>query len=77
MRRVGDHYYNLDSKLDTPERIDDLVAFLKDQINSKDKELMVVVSRERSQLGEWYHERQVTRRTDSASGSTSNSDTTH
>ena len=49
VRKVNDNFYNLDSKLDRPELIgndDQLTAFLKEQIQSKDKELLMVVGQD-------------------------------
>ncbi|XP_033221436.1 josephin-2 [Belonocnema kinseyi] len=49
LRKIQGAFYNLDSKLDSPQLIgkeSELVAYLKDQIESKEKELFLVVSRE-------------------------------
>lgn len=49
-------YYNLDSKLQVPERIGtekELVAFLTDKLSSKDVELFAVVSHEAAEDGRW------------------------
>lgn len=56
IRQVGDTYYNLDSKLNMPERIEDVLVFLKEQIGSKEKEILLVVSPETSQSGAWYQD---------------------
>ena len=57
IRRIGSHYYNLDSKLDSPERIggaDEVVRYLRQQVRSAEKELLLVVSTEVAQDGTWY-----------------------
>ncbi|XP_076666009.1 josephin domain containing isoform X1 [Andrena cerasifolii] len=49
LRKIHGTFYNLDSKLDSPQLIgkeSDLLVFLKDQIDSKEKELFLVVSKE-------------------------------
>lgn len=49
-------YYNLDSKLDSPEAIgnaNELLDYLNGLIKSKDKELFVIVTKEVDSLGNW------------------------
>ncbi|XP_015524155.1 josephin-2 [Neodiprion lecontei] len=49
LRKISGTFYNLDSKLETPQLIgkdNELIAYLKEQIDSKEKELFLVVSRE-------------------------------
>ncbi|XP_003700379.1 josephin domain containing [Megachile rotundata] len=49
LKKIHGAFYNLDSKLDSPQLIgqdNDLLTYLKDQIDSKEKELFLVVSRE-------------------------------
>lgn len=49
VRKVNGVFYNLDSKLNRPQLIGNgqqLVAFLKEEIQNKDKELLLVVKRE-------------------------------
>ncbi|XP_076645271.1 josephin domain containing isoform X1 [Halictus rubicundus] len=49
VKKIHGAFYNLDSKLDSPQLIGkdhDLLVYLKDQIDSKEKELFVVVSTE-------------------------------
>ncbi|XP_043255056.1 josephin-2 [Colletes gigas] len=49
LKKIHGAFYNLDSKLDSPQLIGkehDLLVYLKDQIDSKEKELFLVVSKE-------------------------------
>ena len=49
-------YYNLDSKLEKPDSIgaeDKLIMYLENLIKSKDKELILIVSKEVEQDGSW------------------------
>ncbi|OAD58185.1 Josephin-2 [Eufriesea mexicana] len=49
LKKIHGAFYNLDSKLDSPQLIGkehDLLVYLKDQIDNKEKELFLVVSRE-------------------------------
>lgn len=49
LKKIHGTFYNLDSKLDSPQLIgkeNDLLAYLKDQIDSKERELFLVVSKE-------------------------------
>ncbi len=57
MRQIGSHFYNLDSKLKAPEVIGEqkeLIDYLKEQIQCKDKELLIVVSAECAKQDKWY-----------------------
>lgn len=56
IRRIKDIYYNLDSKLDSPETIGDeesLFLFLQKELENGEKELLIVVSQEVEQAGTW------------------------
>ncbi|XP_013382325.1 josephin-1-like, partial [Lingula anatina] len=56
MRKIGEVYYNLDSKLDAPEVIGtslDLQTYLKEQMESKDKELLLVVTSDVDREESW------------------------
>ncbi|XP_063983792.1 josephin-2-like [Diachasmimorpha longicaudata] len=56
LKKIQGAFYNLDSKLDSPQLIgkeDDLLTYLKDQIESKEKELFLVVSKEVASSQEW------------------------
>ncbi|XP_067931857.1 josephin-2-like [Watersipora subatra] len=53
VREVGGVYYNLDSKLGSPERLDSLLNFLGNQVNEKDRELLLVVSKEVQESSSW------------------------
>ena len=49
-------YYNLDSKLERPDPIgseEQLIAYLENLIKSKDKELILIVSKEVELDGSW------------------------
>lgn len=83
MKKIDGTFYNLDSKLDSPQLIgkvcflsliilncfltgnikhfhffqdSDLLSYLKDQIESKEKELFIVVSREIESSQQWLTE---------------------
>ncbi|KAM3961778.1 josephin domain containing [Aphomia sociella] len=59
IRQIQGNFYNLDSKLDTPQligRSSDLIAYLKEQLDSKEKELFVVVSKEVEEKQLWMHQ---------------------
>jgi len=46
IRFIGDHFYNLDSKLERPEIIgqeEELLSYLRSQLGVKDKELFLIV----------------------------------
>ncbi|KAL4714083.1 hypothetical protein ACJJTC_008437 [Scirpophaga incertulas] len=59
IRQIQGNFYNLDSKLDTPQligRSSDLIAYLKEQIECKEKELFIVVSKEVEEKQLWMHQ---------------------
>lgn len=59
IRQIQGNFYNLDSKLDAPQligRSSDLIAYLKEQLDSKEKELFVVVSKEVEEKQLWMHQ---------------------
>ncbi|KAJ0180275.1 hypothetical protein K1T71_003679 [Dendrolimus kikuchii] len=59
IRQIQGNFYNLDSKLDAPQvigRSSDLIAYLKEQLDSKEKELFVVVSKEIEEKQLWMHQ---------------------
>ncbi|CAG9783414.1 unnamed protein product [Diatraea saccharalis] len=59
IRQIQGNFYNLDSKLDVPQligRSSDLIAYLKEQLESKEKELFVVVSKEVEEKQLWMHQ---------------------
>ena len=56
IRQIGNVYYNLDSKLDAPEIIgkqEELKTYLKEQIDSKEKELLLIVTQEVEKVRSW------------------------
>ncbi|XP_034950138.1 josephin-2-like [Chelonus insularis] len=56
LRKIHDTFYNLDSKLDSPLLIgknEELLMYLKDQIQSKEKELFLVVSHDVASSQDW------------------------
>ena len=58
MRSIGGTYYNFDSKLDRPEKIGNEIEvknYLSQQIDNKEKELLLVVEQSVAQSGAWYH----------------------
>ncbi|XP_004921597.1 josephin-2 [Bombyx mandarina] len=59
IRQIQGNFYNLDSKLDSPQLIGrscDLIAYLKEQLDSKEKELFIVVSKEVEEKQLWMHQ---------------------
>ena len=57
IRKLGQNYYNLDSKLETPEVIGkdvDLHNYLRDETECKEKELLLVVTQEVSSAATWW-----------------------
>ena len=57
VRQIANKYYDLDSKLDAPELIgsaSDVRKYLQEQMSSKDKEMLLVVSHDVCQTGTWY-----------------------
>ncbi|XP_075220867.1 josephin-like protein isoform X1 [Lycorma delicatula] len=58
IRRVNGAYYNLDSKLDSPFLIGqdgELVQYLREQIQNKEKELFIVVSKQTEESRLWLN----------------------
>lgn len=56
IRKVGNYFLNLDSKLDSPETIGDtheLVTFLRRELRDGDKELLLVVDPGVSEAASW------------------------
>jgi josephin len=56
VRKIEEVYYNLDSKLDSPEPIGDkesLFSFLHRELQNGEKELLIVVSKEVDREGAW------------------------
>ncbi|KAJ1530687.1 hypothetical protein ONE63_005553 [Megalurothrips usitatus] len=56
IREIDGSYYNLDSKLDSPELIgkgEDLIAYLKNQLENKEKELFVIIPLEVGKSQVW------------------------
>ncbi|XP_056638842.1 josephin-like protein isoform X1 [Diorhabda sublineata] len=56
VRQINGCYYNLDSKLESPQKIgedQDVLNYLKDEIECKDKEIFLVVTSEVSQKQSW------------------------
>ncbi|XP_054716340.1 josephin-1-like [Uloborus diversus] len=59
VREIGGTFYNLDSKFDNPVSIgktNDLVSYLKEQIQGKDREIFLVVSQELDRNSLWKKE---------------------
>ncbi|CAH2086862.1 unnamed protein product [Euphydryas editha] len=70
IRQIQGNFYNLDSKLDSPQligRSSDLIAYLKEQLDSKEKELFVVVSKEVEEKQLWMHQYTLKHQQDSLS----------
>lgn len=56
IRQINNVYWNLDSKLNAPERIGDesnLQSYLNNHLQSNDKELFIVVSSDKEKSKEW------------------------
>ena len=56
IRKVGNYFLNLDSKLDSPETIgdtDELVTYLRSELQDGDKELLLVVDPAISEAASW------------------------
>lgn len=56
VRKINNEYWNLDSKLNGPERIGteaDMQSYLSNQLKSNDKELFVIVSSEIEKTKSW------------------------
>lgn len=76
IKQIIDSYYNLDSKLDSPELIgsdEDLLNYLKLELECKEKELLLVVSPEVERDGTWRRETSQSQHVDDQSGSEENS----
>lgn len=59
VRRIADQYYNLDSKLDRPLCLgneDNMLAYLRTQLESNDKELFLIVHNEVEKAQSWLKE---------------------
>lgn len=59
VRRIGDQYYNLDSKLDSPVCLGNetaMLTYLRTQLESNDKELFLVVQNEVEKTQSWLKE---------------------
>lgn len=59
LKKLNGLYYNLDSKLDTPKAIgleDDLLNFIRNELDSKDKELFIVITSEAEKSQIWLKE---------------------
>lgn len=57
VRKIKRNYYNLDSKLDHPKLIGqdaDLVKYFQEELDSKEKEMFIVVSRENATNQRWF-----------------------
>ncbi|CAH3885221.1 unnamed protein product [Pieris brassicae] len=64
IRQIQGNFYNLDSKLDSPLLIgrgSDLISYLKEQLDCKEKELFVVVSKEVEEKQLWMHQYTINR----------------
>ncbi|CAG9095678.1 hypothetical protein JYU34_007089 [Plutella xylostella] len=58
IRQIHGNFYNLDSKLEAPQligRSNDLIAYLKEQLDSKEKELFIIVSKEVEEKQLWMN----------------------
>lgn len=56
LRKVGDYYYNLDSKLKSPESLgsaNDVLDYLRTQLLDKHRELLIIVSQEVQEKVSW------------------------
>lgn len=61
IRRIDGIFWNLDSKLNAPERIggdNALLSYLNIHLQSNDKELFIVVSAETEKNKSWLHSEQ-------------------
>ncbi|XP_038215548.1 josephin-1 [Zerene cesonia] len=68
IRQIQGNFYNLDSKLDSPQLIGrntDLISYLKEQLDCKEKELFVVVSKEVEEKQLWINQYTLHNRLDS------------
>ncbi|XP_048763987.1 josephin-2-like [Ostrea edulis] len=74
VRKIEDIYYNLDSKLDSPEPIGDkesLFSFLHRELENGEKELLIVVSQDVECAGTWRRD------SDSVTATVSNGNNVH
>ncbi|KAK9694223.1 Josephin [Popillia japonica] len=56
IRQINGNYYNLDSKLDSPCIIGkhmNVIEYLKEELDSKDKQLFLVIDEDRSENQDW------------------------
>ncbi|KAI4460377.1 josephin 1 2 [Holotrichia oblita] len=56
IRQINGNYYNLDSKLDSPCIIGrhlNVIEYLKEELESKDKQLFLVIEEDRSESQDW------------------------
>lgn len=63
IRKIKNIYYNLDSKLNSPETIGDeesLFSFLHRELKNGENELLIVVSQDVEQAGAWRRDSDVT-----------------
>ncbi|XP_014214803.1 josephin-2 [Copidosoma floridanum] len=59
IKKIDDAFYNLDSKIEYPEFIGkncELLVYLREQLDSKEKELFIVVTREVEKNQKWLTE---------------------
>ncbi|XP_049866843.1 josephin-2 isoform X2 [Pectinophora gossypiella] len=59
IRQIQGNFYNLDSKLEVPQligRSSELIAYLKEQLECKEKEMFVIVSKEVEQKHLWINQ---------------------
>lgn len=59
IKSIKGTYYNLDSKLNSPQIIgseNDLINFLKTELQNKDKELFIIVTSETAKKHEWMYD---------------------
>ncbi|XP_069124665.1 josephin-2-like [Argopecten irradians] len=79
-RKIGDVYYNLDSKLDTPQVIGDekiLLGFLRQELEDEEKELLLVVHQDVERKGSWRRsEEKKSRRSSGSKGKKSSESVT-
>ncbi|XP_052871134.1 josephin-like protein [Anopheles cruzii] len=56
IRQINEEYWNLDSKLDVPQCLGDessMLEYLREQLNSNDKELFIVCTNEVDKTQQW------------------------
>ncbi|XP_028129243.1 josephin-like protein [Diabrotica virgifera virgifera] len=62
IKQINSGYYNLDSKLDVPQLIggdQEVINYLRDEVESKDKELFLVVTNEVSKDQSWIEDTEI------------------